>query len=192
MGVCSCTGVSETFAVMSSTGSNTGTAYQPCDYTKIPSITPAPTPAANRAKYQYTETDFDHNVIACASSTVGDAGGIPYTACVGSSSTILAVPTPVAPSSDKPPPSSSKLAPKPTTPSSNTSPLSSTNLNTTVQVDLNKVLVGDVSQYSLNTTLIKEMAILCGPASASGSVCDRNSTTIPGIDYLYVSFPRPI
>ncbi|CAF9929932.1 MAG: hypothetical protein ALECFALPRED_004483 [Alectoria fallacina] len=184
VGVCSCTGVSETFAVMLSTGSNTGTAYQPCDYTEIPSITPAPTPAANKAKYQYTETDFDYNVIACASSTVGYAGGIPYTACVGCSNTILAAPTPVAPASDKSPPSSTKLAPKPTTSSSNTSPLLSSALNTTVQVDLNKVLVGDVSQYSLNTTLIKGMTILCGPAFADGTVCDRNFTTIPGIDYF--------
>lgn len=59
-----------------------------CGYTSFPSPSPTPTPTSNPNPYPFTYTDIENgNVIACKSSSIGNAGVL-YTVCEGESTTI--------------------------------------------------------------------------------------------------------
>ncbi|KAH8655169.1 hypothetical protein BX600DRAFT_439681, partial [Xylariales sp. PMI_506] len=67
------------------------TGSKPCAITITSTTTITPTPAP-----PYTYTDPYSDVIVCSSSLVGDAGGIAYTICYGSATTIVTGDPPLA------------------------------------------------------------------------------------------------
>lgn len=66
----------------------TGSADQ-CGYTSFPSPSPTPTPTASPAAFPFTYTDLESGpIIACKSSSLGNAGGIAFTVCEGDRTTV--------------------------------------------------------------------------------------------------------
>ena len=60
-----------------------------CGYTTLPSPAPTPAPTSNSNPHPYTYTDIESGIIiACKSSSTGNAGGYLYTNCEGDSTTI--------------------------------------------------------------------------------------------------------
>ena len=60
-----------------------------CGYTTLPSPAPTSAPTSNPNRYPYTYTDLQSGgIIACKSSSIGNAAGIPYTVCEGDRTTI--------------------------------------------------------------------------------------------------------
>lgn len=98
---CTCSNGAST-AIAASTGKNTGSAYQPCPYPTVPAIpTTSKASSSNINPFPFTKTlsgGVHYEVIACASSSVGNVAGYTITECAGASTTTLTYssPTPAA------------------------------------------------------------------------------------------------
>lgn len=59
-----------------------------CGYTSFPSPSPTPPPSSNTNPWPFTFTDLGGPIIACKSSSIGNAGVIRYTVCEGDRTTV--------------------------------------------------------------------------------------------------------
>lgn len=94
---CTCTN-GASVPVAASTGSNTGQAYNPCPWTAIPASATTSMPSKSRPtsdhpQYAFTQTQYNHDVIECESSTRANYIGFMETMCAGSKVTLSVAPS---------------------------------------------------------------------------------------------------
>lgn len=147
--------------------------------------TSAPVSSATSIVYTYTSTDSSGNIIACASAARGiqEVGQAAYYICEAPSSTVYTAPIQTS--------TSTSIASVPTSATSTTS--SSTSQSTTgtskfatyCQASNTTTLVGDVSQYSLNGSLITAIKALCTdvPSAGGSATCGNGTQYIPNVNY---------